>query len=68
MTETPQNENLLLRLPEAEAMQMLRALAQADKRSMGQQAAFLIEAAYAARFSQPSPYTLAEAEAALSAK
>ena len=68
MTDNPPNDNQQVRIGDAEAMQMLRALAQADLRSMGMEVSHLIRTEYARRFSQPSPYTLAEAESALTAK
>jgi hypothetical protein len=68
MTENPSNENFTIRISDPEAIQMLRFLAQADLRSMGMELAFLIRQEYAKRFSQPSPFTLAEAESALTAK
>ncbi|MDI6770134.1 MAG: hypothetical protein QMD04_10735 [Anaerolineales bacterium] len=60
MAET--NQSQLIRVPDDEALSMIRILAEQDLRSMGAEVAWLIRQEYARRYSQPNPsVTLAEA-------
>lgn len=61
-----ENDYQTLRI-NAEALETLRLLANRDKRSMGQEAAHLIEMEYARRFPQPSP-AIIESDAVLASK
>jgi hypothetical protein len=46
--------NELIRVPDQEALQMIRVLATSDRRDMGDEVAELIHQEYGRRFSQPS--------------
>lgn len=54
------DNEFFIRTSDPEAGEMLRKLADDDKRSMGNEVAVIIREAFARRFSRPSPVTLAE--------